>query len=787
MALATPVALAVNSFDGDKAQVFKFNCSGGNQITANRITIVNSSTNNIVYQNKVTTYSYSQTVNGGTLTNGVRYYFYFNTYDVSDNMSADSNKVYFYCYSESNITFNNIPSSGTINSASFKFSATWTQAQDETLSSFQFLLYDKTKTLIDSSNKLTSSNIPPITFNHTFDGFNDDTVYYVAATATSANNITVTTDLIPININNEYSGDYFLIKATNYCNDGYNEIVNNVHEIDGITDGEFIDDEHLLLDEWGHTVKWETGLQFFNTSHVIMIWWKPVLLGQIAHIESEDGNSWFNITFKRGIPSSGAVTAKDYVLVEGYYNGHQYVSKMSNSIVQINNTTDVIIYIKVVDNDIDVLFTRADATGTILEWNTHYFAWNKYSDSIDYYTLSETPTENDTIYALSSGSFTSYAVVDTYDATNNIITDTNNSNYERNTSGDNSKDGNSDVLYGITSGIIWEDEQSSVDENYLIWNGGTNVEYNRITDLWYQGESQGSIITDTNWANNDYDTVYMTKVTLMNMIVDAIYITRDTSYAFTPTKPTWDNYTVMYCEFQGNVLAGNVSWVTNNITMVKLKRRLKGTQKWLTLYEKPIGSVDDLTIEYVDYLCPSGYTFEYALVPCTNESEWDYSITTVDTYYDGLFLVDSDMICKKLYGGVLYNSDTTMNGIAMLQPFNSQYPVIIHNNNINYKQTSISGYLMNDSDMSDVMSTQARVNMTLAQKDWSEYLTSGRSIIIKDWNGKILLVQVTTAPSYTYNQLTGNSLAYITFVVSEIGQYNDASDLYKQGFLAVEA
>ena len=46
----------------------------------------------------------------------------------------------------------------------------------------------------------------------------------------------------------------------------------------------------------------------------------------------------------------------------------------------------------------------------------------------------------------------------------------------------------------------------------------------------------------------------MTKLTLMNSIVDAVYITRDTSYEYTSEKPTWDNYTVMYCEFQGNVL-----------------------------------------------------------------------------------------------------------------------------------------------------------------------------------------------------------------------------------------
>ena len=787
MALATPVALLVNSFDADNSQDFSFNCTGGNQIVANRITIVNTTTNDIVYQNKITTYSYSQTVPANTLTNGVRYYFYFNTYDVYDNISADSNKIYFYCYSASTITFTNLPSSGTINSASYTFTATWSQAQDETLSSFQFFLYDNTRTVIDQSEKLTSTNTPPITFSHTFDGFDDDTVYYVSAKAISSNGIEVSTELYSININNDFSGDYFLIKATNHCSEGYNEIVNNVHEIDGITDGTFIDDEHLLLNEWGQTVYWSSGLQFFNDSFVFLLWWRPILLGKIVRIQSEDGNTWFDFTFKRNIPTSGDVIAKDYILVEGYYNGHQYVSQKSNLITQINNNTDVFLYVQVVGNDVVAKFSRADATGTILEWNTHYYAWNKFSDSIDYYTLSETPSVNDIIYAMSNNSFTEYGTVSSYDATDDEIIDTNNSNYARNSNADNSQDGESDVIYGVVTGIVWDDEPSSIDINYLIWNGGSNVEYNRITDMWWLNESQGSIITDADWKYNDYNTTYMTNVELRNMIVDAIYITHNTSYPYSSVKPTWDNATVMYCEFQNNTLAGNVDWVTSNITKVKLKRRLQGTQRWLTLYEKPINTVEDLTIEYTDYLCPSGYTFEYALVPCTNDAEWDYSITTVDTYYDGLFLIDSDMNCKKLYGGVLYNSDVTVNSIGTLQPYNSQYPVIIRNLATNYKQTNISGYLVNDEDYSDVMSISARTNMTLMQKDWSEYLATGKSIIIKDWNGRILLVQITVAPSYTYTQLTANALPYITFTTSEIGQYNNASDLYKQGFLAIEA
>ena len=789
MALATPVALATSSFDAHNSHSFSFVCTGGNQVVANRLTIAEAESDDIVYQNDLRTYAYKHTVQGNELENGIRYYFYFNTFDVNGEMSADSNKVYFNCYSSSTIVFNNIPSSRTINSASFTFSATWNQQQGETLSYFQFLLYDHTKKLIDTSDKLTSTNTPPLTFTHTFDGFDDDTVYYVSAKAVSTSGIQSTASLIPININNNFSGDYFLIKATNFCNEGYNEIINNVHEIDGVTDGVFTDDEHLLLNEWGTTAVWSSGLQFFNDSFVMLLWWKPILLGKIVRIESEDKNTWFDITYKRGIAHQGDITAKDYVLVEGYYKRHQYVSKMSNKIVQLNNNSNAVLYLQVIDNDITVNIERADSLGTVLEWNTHYYAWNKYADELDYFTLKEEPIIGDIIYSLGNRHvFSEYDTVISYIANDNEIIDSNYSNYVRNPLADNSKDGETDVVYGIISGLIWEDETSSVDENILEWNGFTNVEYNRLTDLWYLDEPQGSLIEDTDWKYNDYSTAYMTRLTLMNMVADAVYITRDIGYTIPPIKPTWDNSTVMYCEFEHNLLAGNVAWVTSNITKVKLKRRLKGTQRWLTLYEKPITTVEDLTIEYIDYLCPSGYTFEYALVPCTDDDEWDYSITSVDTLYDGLFVIDSDMECRKLYGGVAYNSDATINGVATLQPYNSQYPVIIRNPIINYKQTNISGYLLNLQDVKshvDIMSVPARVNMTLLQKDWSEYLSKGKTLIVKDWNGKILMVQVTVAPSYTYLQQTGNAIPYITFTTSEIGQYNNQNDLYNQGFLTV--
>ena len=97
MSLVTPMALAKNAFDATEAQIFYFTSVGGDQVVKNRLTIVNNNTSQVVYQSTVTSYSFNHLVPAHTLTNGQYYYYYFNTYNVDNVMSANSNSVQFYC------------------------------------------------------------------------------------------------------------------------------------------------------------------------------------------------------------------------------------------------------------------------------------------------------------------------------------------------------------------------------------------------------------------------------------------------------------------------------------------------------------------------------------------------------------------------------------------------------------------------------------------------------------------------------------------------------------------
>ena len=93
MALVKPIAQSISAFDATQDKTFSFTSSGGSQVVANRLTIRLQSDNSVVYQNKVTSYRFEQTVPSGTLENDNYYNFYFNTFDADNNMSDDSNVI----------------------------------------------------------------------------------------------------------------------------------------------------------------------------------------------------------------------------------------------------------------------------------------------------------------------------------------------------------------------------------------------------------------------------------------------------------------------------------------------------------------------------------------------------------------------------------------------------------------------------------------------------------------------------------------------------------------------
>ena len=193
MALVKPIAQGISAFDATQDKTFIFTSSGGSQVVANRLTIRLQSDNSVVYQNKIETYRFEQTVPANTLTNNNYYNFYFNTYDVEGNESEPSDAIQFYCFSEPTLTFTNIPSSGVIENSGYSFDVTYNQTEGELLDSLIFYLYDNFDNLIAESEPYYGGSDVPVSFSHSFNGFDNNVSYKIEVIVTSLNGMIVST------------------------------------------------------------------------------------------------------------------------------------------------------------------------------------------------------------------------------------------------------------------------------------------------------------------------------------------------------------------------------------------------------------------------------------------------------------------------------------------------------------------------------------------------------------------------------------------------------------------
>lgn len=233
MALTTPILYSQAAFDATKAQAFTFGVIGGDQVARNKLTITNQATNEVVYDQTQTSYSFVHTVPANTLTNGVYYSAYLITYNANGNASPRSNSIQFFCYSTPSLQFTNLPIGNVITNSSFTFEVIYSQAQGELLDTYSFTLYDAAQSQISTSGikYIGSSVAPPTSINYAFSGFSDQTSYYIRANGQTEQGTLVDTGLIAINVSYVKPNVFSIIELSNNCQGGYINIKSNLIEI----------------------------------------------------------------------------------------------------------------------------------------------------------------------------------------------------------------------------------------------------------------------------------------------------------------------------------------------------------------------------------------------------------------------------------------------------------------------------------------------------------------------------------------------------------------------------
>ena len=273
----------------------------------------------------------------------------------------------------------------------------------------------------------------------------------------------------------------------------------------------------------------------------------------------------------------------------------------------------------------------------------------------------------------------------------------------------------------------------------------------------------------------------ITSTQLSNAIFDHFNVTKNTNTLFSTDIPAnWDYDTILDASFDGVLNAGNVDFLVDQISAIKIKRRAQGTFNWLTLKTIPVDNIEDLTFVFNDFLNGYGITYEYALVPVLNDIEGNYIINSVFSQFNGVFIGDAEQTFKFLYD-VEYGSNARNQQVGTFQPLGKQYPIIVANGLLSYESGSVSATILND-DYEDtgIIDPSAIVQKKTIIKD---YLTNKKAKLLKDFNGNVWLCMVTDNVQVTYRTGSAMSIPQIQFNWVQIGDANNQSDLYANGVI----
>ena len=273
----------------------------------------------------------------------------------------------------------------------------------------------------------------------------------------------------------------------------------------------------------------------------------------------------------------------------------------------------------------------------------------------------------------------------------------------------------------------------------------------------------------------------ITETTVSNAIFDHLNVSSYSDIPFSTAIPEdWDHTTILNVDFDGNINAGNIDFVVNQISAVKIKRRPVGTFDWITLNLIPVNNVQDLNFVFNDFLNAYGVNYEYALVPIINDVEGDYITNEIFSRFNGVFIGDNEQIFKFLYD-VNYGTNARNQQVGVFTPLGQQYPIIVANGLLSYESGTVSAMILND-DYEDtgVIDPQAIVQKKTILKD---FLTNKKAKLLKDWNSNVWLCMVTNSPQVTYAQGSSMAIPKVSFDWTQIGDATSQAALYNNGLV----
>ena len=250
--MAKPTVMRIQPFDANKDYEVTLSWMG-NRAHANRIIICDNDTNNVVFDDMISSYALKHTIPAHTLSNGKKYTIQAQTYDVENTPSTLSNKVLFYTFATPDFYFEALSENPVITNSSFTATVHYYSEDWEDISKYVFYLYDASNKLLLESNEMTDDQ----DISYTYKGLDNNTVYYVRCVGVTVNGMELDTGYTEITVKYENPNTYARIYATPIPSQGCIQVATNliIIQYNGTDSFEYIDgmidlrDKTLYYDE----------------------------------------------------------------------------------------------------------------------------------------------------------------------------------------------------------------------------------------------------------------------------------------------------------------------------------------------------------------------------------------------------------------------------------------------------------------------------------------------------------------------------------------------------------
>lgn len=293
--MAKPVILRVSPFDATKDYEITLSWMG-NRAHANRIIIYDNDTNNVIFDDTISSFALKHTIPAHTLQNGKKYVIQAQVYDVENIPSALSNKVLFFTFATPEFYFENIPDNHIIDNSSFTATVHYYSEDWEEISKYVFYLYDSSKKQLLVSKEMTDD----LDISYTYKGLDNNTAYYIRCMGITVDGMELDTGYVEIIIKFENPNTYARIYATPLPSQGCIQVATNliIIQYNGTDEFEYIDG---MIDLRDKTLYYDEGFLIENDFTTII---RGINLWQTADL-FKMSNGTYGLTLSSRIYNDG--------------------------------------------------------------------------------------------------------------------------------------------------------------------------------------------------------------------------------------------------------------------------------------------------------------------------------------------------------------------------------------------------------------------------------------------------------------------------------------------------